>query len=198
MPSIEERYVSGELDFEAAVAQAIGHHLDRARLAPLLRVLAQRSEAAELSEHDAALYDEAGFVEEPVAVAAATTDREQRMHALTSTSMTAQDAAALLRVSPSRIRQRTGAGTLWAIKVGNKLLLPRVQFTPTGLVPNIDKVLAAVPRGLHPLSVEGLLTGSHTDLVVEGRPASIVQWLRSGGDPDAALDVVSAFDRTSA
>lgn len=198
MSTIEERYVSGEVDFETAAAEATGQHLDRTELVPLLRVLHRNRETAELSEHDAALYDEAGFVDAPVSVAAATTEREQRMRAMVRTALTAAEAADLLGVSPSRIRQRTTTGSLWALKETNKLLLPRVQFTSNGLVPHIDKILAAVPRGLHPLSVEGLLTEPHTDLAVDGEPASIVQWLRSGGDPSAALEVLEAFDWASA
>ena len=198
MSTLEERYLRGELDFEAAAAEATGHHLDRDDLLPLLGVLRQALGVAELSDHDTALYDDAGFVEAPVAGVALATDREQRMRTLTSTALTVRDAADLLRVSPSRVRQRTAAGSLWALKVDNKLVLPRVQFTPTGLVPGLEKILAAVPQGLHPLSLEGLLTEPHTDLAVEGRPASIVQWLRSGGDPAAAFAVVEAFDHAPA
>lgn len=198
MSTIEERYVSGELDFETAAAEAAGHALDREDLVPILRRLRRKPETAEISEHGAALYDETGFLEDPVAFAAVTTDRERRMHALTSTALTVSEAADRLDVSPSRVRQRTGAGTLWAIKVGNKLLLPRVQFTPTGLVPNLEKVQAAVPRGLHPLSVLGLLTESHAELTMNGEPRSIVHWLRGGGDPDTTLAVVDTFHRASA
>lgn len=197
MPTMEERYVNGEVDFETAAAEATGHSVERAELVPLLRALHQNAAAAELSVHDAALYDEAGFAESPVAAAAATIDHERRMRALTRSALTAAEAADLLGVSPARIRQRTTTGSLWALKVANKLLLPRVQFTADGVVPHIDKILAAVPRGLHPLSVEGLLDTPHAELAVDGRPASIVQWLRSGGDPVEALAVLEAFDRAS-
>lgn len=147
---------------------------------------------------ESVLYDEAGFTEVLGAVETIEADRERRMSLLADTALTVDEAAERLRVPPSQVRQRARAGTLWSVMVSNERLLPRVQFTSTGLVPNIEKVLVAVPRGVHPLSVWGLLTQPHADLALEGRPASIVQWLSSDGYAGAALAIVSALNWTSA
>ncbi|AEF43084.1 hypothetical protein [Hoyosella subflava] len=193
MGALEDRYLAGELDFEAAASEALGTDVARPALLPLLRALHRHSHpGAQISEHDAELYDAAGFGEDPLSVAVARADREARMRSLTSGALTVEAAAQRLGVSASRVRQRTGAGSLWALKVGHKLLLPQIQFTEDGLVPNIDKVLSAMPDGTHPLTVHGLLTEPSADLTIEGAPSSIVQWLAAGGDPEAALDIVAA------
>ena len=109
--TIDDRYLAGDVDFEAAVGEALGTPVSRETMLPLLHALRRGAHPnAQLSDHDAALYDAAGFTEDPLAPAAAAAEREQRMRQLTATAKTVEEAAGLLGVSTSRIRQRAGAG----------------------------------------------------------------------------------------
>lgn len=195
MGTIDDRYLAGDVDFEDAVGEALGTPVSRETMLPLLHALRRGAHPnAQLSDHEAALYDAAGFTEDPLAPAAAAAEREQRMRELTATARTVEEAARLLGVSTSRIRQRAGAGSVWAIKVGNKLLLPAVQFTGAAMVPNLDRILTALPDGLHPLAFERSLTDPRVDLTLDGRPASVIDWLTSGGDVETALEVITQIE----
>ncbi|MFD9665816.1 DNA-binding protein [Rhodococcus sp. NPDC059968] len=195
MGTIDDRYLAGDVDFEAAVGEALGTPVSREAMLPLLHALRRGAHpSAQLSDHDAALYDAAGFTEDPLAPAAAAAEREQRMRELTATARTVEEAARLLGVSTSRIRQRAGAGSVWAIKVGNKLLLPAVQFTGEAMVPNLDRLLTMLPDGLHPLALERALTDPRADLMLDGGPVSVIGWLTSGGDVESAQEIITQIE----
>ncbi|MDH6283903.1 hypothetical protein M2284_001524 [Rhodococcus sp. LBL1] len=194
MSSAENQYLAGDLDFEAAVASVLGTStVDRRLLVPILHALKEATHpASELSARDAALLDAAGLQASPMAVAAAAADRQARMRELVETALTVDEAAERLGVSTSRVRQRAGDRSLWAIKRAHRLLLPAIQFTASGQVPGLDAVLAALPEDVHPLSVLGLLTTPQPDLRLENVEVPIIEWLTAGGDTRQALDVVEA------
>ncbi|MDH6284621.1 DNA-binding protein [Prescottella agglutinans] len=195
MTSVEDRYLAGDLDFEAAAANALGTStVDRRLLVPILHALKDATHPpSELSAHDAALLDVAGLPDSPMAVATAVADRQARMQELVDTALTVDEAAERLGVSTSRVRQRAGDRSLWSIKRAHRLLLPAIQFTGNGLVPGLDAVLAALPEDAHPLSVLGLLTTPQPDLRLEKVEVPIIEWLTAGGETRQVLDVVDAF-----
>ncbi|SEB76912.1 hypothetical protein [Rhodococcus koreensis] len=144
---------------------------------------------------EAAMYDAADFGEDQDAYRRKMLDNVAAYTRLLSTARTSAEVSALLEVDPSRIRQRVADRTLWALKDQGKWLFPALQFEPDGprpgLVRGLDKILSALPAGLHPLAVEGLLTTPQDQLRDdEGKPASILHWLRSGGDIATASGVV--------
>ncbi|GAB2643518.1 hypothetical protein ABI214_12655 [Prescottella soli] len=140
-----------------------------------------------LSEHDATLLTEAGFVTDPAAATAARADRDIRMQDLVHSSLSVADAAERLGVTAARIRQRLADGTLWAFDSGQGRLLPG-QFTADGAVPHLDKVLPLLDKDLHPLTVQALLTQPQPSLTVDGRPVSIVAWLTGSEGTDAEIE----------
>lgn len=183
----EDRYRSGHLAFEDALREVTGVPLDRNDFVQILHSLASRNPVVpELSEHDAHILEEAGFVGDRTAATAARLDRDIRMAKLVHNSKSIDDAATHLGVTPARIRQRITAGTLWAFDSGrNRLLLPE-QFTDTGEVPHLDKIMPSIAKDLHPLTAQALLTQPQDSLVVDGHPVSIVAWLTGsvGSDTD--------------
>jgi hypothetical protein len=199
--SIESRFLGGSLDFETALSEVSGVQIRRVDLAQVLRQVAERTAsttAAEpaLSEHDAQLLDESGLGTDRAASAAATLSRDLQMRELTRTALSVDDAVTRLRVTPGRVRQRITEGTLWAFTSGRRRMLPAVQFTDSGEVPYLDRVTPLLPRDLHPLTVQALLTLPRPELLVDGQPASIVRFLAasagSAEDIAAIKDVVTA------
>jgi len=73
--------------------------------------------------------------------------------------------AQLLSVDESRIRQRISKGTLYAI-IGdnNKKVLPRFQFTKTGTLPGLEKVLPAINNDVHPIAIQRFFLTPSEDL----------------------------------
>ncbi len=108
--------------------------------------------------------------------------------ALLATARTVSEAARCLGVDQSRVRQRLGQRTLYGIKTTRSWRLPAFQFDldqPDRLVPGIGRVLAGLPPHLHPVAVYNWLTLPDPDLSWQGGPLSPLDWLRSGGDPEA-------------
>ncbi|QIX53889.1 DNA-binding protein [Rhodococcus sp. DMU1] len=196
MTDVEDRYLAGEVDFESAAADALDTpSIDRRDLLPLLHALRVATHpAASLAAHEADLLDAGGAPESPLALAIAVADRTARMRRLLDSALTVEQAAERLGgVGASRVRQRVGDRSLWAIKRANRLLLPAVQFTDDGQVPGLDAVLRALPENMQPLSIHGLLTTPQPSLVVDGAPNSVLDWLLTGGTVEDALSVVDQY-----
>lgn len=124
----------------------------------------------------------AGASQDPVVGGAA------KYAALLATARPVAEAARLLDVGPSRVRQRLGARTLYGLKTPRGWRLPAFQFDldqPDRLVPGIGAVLAALPPDLHPVGAYNWLTLPDPDLAWGDAPVSPLDWLRSGGDPAA-------------
>lgn len=115
-----------------------------------------------------------------------------RQQDILAEALTAKQVAALLDVTDSRVRQRSGDGTLFAIPGagrgrGSGLRFPRFQFTDRGELPGWGTVSRALPENANPVAVEHFLTHAHPDLGDgELTPA---QWLAAGkpAEPVAAL-----------
>src|SRR6476661_9761244 len=92
--STEARYLRGDLGFEDALREVTGTDVGRKFFAQILHSLSDRNPAAPpLSDHDAALLTEAGFVDDPAAATAARVDRDIRMQELVRGSLSIAQAA---------------------------------------------------------------------------------------------------------
>lgn len=177
-------------------------NFQRADLVAALKTLpAIKPGAAALTEDEARLLDEAGFTEDPVAFAEAAADIVAHTALLINTAYTGPEVASLLGINESRVRQRRLAGTLWAIERDGTWVYPVIQFElnpktgkPDKQIRGLEQVLRALPTGMHPTAVAGLLRTPQTDLSIDGQPRSIVEWLRSGGPVAPALQLIEIAD----
>ena len=101
-----------------------------------------------------------------------------------ATSLTAEQAAKRLRVSPSRVRQRLLARPprLYGIRRGSKWHLPGFQFGTHDLVPGIDKVIERIDPELNPVAVYQWFHQPNVDLEQDGSFLSPLEWLNQGLD----------------
>ena len=118
------------------------------------------------------------------------------MARLRADSLSVEEAAKLLGVNPSRIRQRLGGKprTLLGMKVGRSWRVFRYQFDGDQLVPNLEKVIAAMPPRQDPVGDHNWLTLPESDLEVDDRPVSPITWLRRGHDPEPVIEVARWLD----
>ena len=117
---------------------------------------------------------------------------------LLASSLTVDQTARLLRVNPSRIRQRLTAHppSLYGIKDGARWRIPSFQFAGKRTIPGIATVVAALPTTLHPVAVYRWLTSAHPDLYRDSKEElaiSPLDWLRTGGSPDVVADLARAL-----
>ena len=115
--------------------------------------------------------------------------------AILDSSFSVEEAARLLRVDASRVRQRLAGRTLYGIKTSDGWRLPRFQFSERGgLVSGIEKVLTHLPIDLHPIEVYSWFTKPNVDLHTrddEEQPLTPLEWLETGHSPDSAAELAA-------
>ena len=107
-----------------------------------------------------------------------------RYAAILADSEDVADVAARLGVTRARIRQRAAERTLLAIREDDEWRFPRAQFADRAPIRGLPAVSLAIPPDLHPVAVWSFLREPIADLALNERPASPLEWLRSGGSPD--------------
>jgi hypothetical protein len=182
----------------------IGTIKTRLRVSEIERVVAEQnihaeaSGKGELSEDEKKALDAAGFnrtplaqdAEDPVAVAAAEYTR------LREESLSTAEAAQLLDVEDSRVRQRLAgkAPTLYGLKVDGDWRVPRFQFDGNARVPGIEKVIPHLRAGLNPVSIVRWFTTPNPDLRPdedEERSLSPLEWLKTGHEPSVVAELAA-------
>lgn len=109
--------------------------------------------------------------------------------ALIASALSTKQAAMMLGVDPSRIRQRlTGRPcSLFGVKRHGGWLLPRFQFLGKTEVPGISQIVPHLDPNLNPVAVARWFLSPNPDLVVDegdGQPVSPRDWLVSGHSPE--------------
>ncbi|MBN9611693.1 MAG: hypothetical protein BGO26_05320 [Actinobacteria bacterium 69-20] len=146
-----------------------------------------------LTPDEAAIYDEAGMVEDVQALQQQAADSAARFLALLATAIPVAEAAARIGVSRSRMQQMIAARDVWALRQGSRWLLPAIQFDEDALISGWSTFARAFPESAHPLEILGLLTSAQPELHVGGRPQTVIDWLRGGGSPLAAASLAAGL-----
>jgi hypothetical protein len=122
---------------------------------------------------------------------------EAQYMALLEESLSAADAAKLLRVDVSRIRQRLRERSLFGIEYEGSWRLPRFQFERRLVIPGLAQVLKELPSDLFPLDVVDWFLLPEPDLRLEDgtAPQSPREWLMSGRPVNAVVALARDFSR---
>ena len=151
--------------------------------------------APQLSSSEASLLDAGGLPEEEADEPSALERAAIELEAMREHSLTLEEAARALGVSPARLRQRLAPGnrTLLGLKDGRSWRIPRFQFTggTKRLVPGLARVLPKVRADAHPVAVARWFATPHQDLVIgdDEKRATPLRWLSAGNDPDVVADL---------
>jgi len=102
--------------------------------------------------------------------------------ALLEDSLCVAEAAELLRVGASRVRQRLRGRTLFGIEHERSWILPRFQFARRLVIPGLAEILKALPPDLFPLDIVDWFVLPDPDLQVDGDAVALSprQWLLAG------------------
>ena len=117
--------------------------------------------------------------------------------ALLEESLSAVEAAKLLHVDVSRVRQRLRGRSLFGIEHEGSWRLPRFQFERRLVIPGLAHILEALPRDLFPLDVVDWFVLSDSDLQLDSdaSPLSPREWLLSGRPVDTVVTLARDFTR---
>ena len=111
---------------------------------------------------------------------------------LVAASLSVPEAARLLAVDVSRVRQRLTDGTLFGFKIRRQWRLPSWQFVGDREVPGLADVLPGLPIK-DPQSVTEFFTTPNIDLSTDGEPLAPLQWLRAGRSPARVRNLVESL-----
>ncbi|HEY7215584.1 MAG TPA: hypothetical protein VIC28_13220 [Thermoanaerobaculia bacterium] len=170
----------------------------REAITRLPRTLYPRDSRGELTEAEAEVLEQGGFVLEPESSATedplALTVAEYA--ALLKSSLSTSEAAKRLGVDSSRIRQRLTSvpPTLYGIRVGSSWYIPEFQFDGDELIRGIGEVIAQLDPELHPVAVFRWFTTPNPDLSNgdrRGGSLSPREWLRLGFPVQPAVELAS-------
>ncbi len=106
-----------------------------------------------------------------------------RWASLLLNSVTTAEAAGMIGVQESRVRQRLANRTLYGFKHEDAWRVPRFQFYDDRLVPGVATVFPRLADTITPVAVETWFTIPTMELVLDGQPMSPRDWLIAGGDP---------------
>ncbi|MFE4835817.1 helix-turn-helix domain-containing protein [Arthrobacter sp. NPDC056691] len=112
-----------------------------------------------------------------------------------SSSLTTDEVAEHLDLSASTVRRYKAERKLYSYRANGRLLFPVWQFIQRGRrrLPALDRVLAALPVGLHPQAVAGFFQTPKPDLVITGEAVSAAAWLESGAPVEPVLAIADAL-----
>jgi hypothetical protein len=117
--------------------------------------------------------------------------------ALLEESLSAAEAAKLLNVDVSRVRQRLRDRSLFGIEHEGSWRLPRFQFERRHVIPKLSHILKALPLDLFPLDVVDWFVLPDSDLQLDGdtAPLSPREWLLSGRPVEAVVTLARDLTR---
>jgi hypothetical protein len=121
----------------------------------------------------------------------ASTQTAARTALLAAAALTVKEVAAMLDRSEIRVRQRLAEHTLLGTRAGRTWRIPAFQFQDSAELPGWDKVMTAFPADVHPLTVKRFLDSDNPDLDADGGPTTPRQWLASGGDVGAVVELAA-------
>ncbi|WP_051687285.1 hypothetical protein [Microbulbifer sp. HZ11] len=108
--------------------------------------------------------------------------RQQRFQKALHESLSTMQVAETLNVNSEKVLQLAAAGKLFSIGPDQARRFPEFQFTPTGILPHLDKFLYAM-EGWHPLTIIQFFTVPDPDLTMGTEQSiSAAEWLAKGGD----------------
>jgi hypothetical protein len=117
--------------------------------------------------------------------------------ALLEESLSAAEAAKLLDVDVSRVRQRLRERSLFGIEHEGSWRLPRFQFERRLVIPGLARILNALPSDLFPLDVVDWFVLADPDLQLERDPSPLNprEWLLSGRPVETVVTLASDLRR---
>lgn len=112
-------------------------------------------------------------------------------------SLSAEEARALLRITPTALRRLSRRGYLHAVESDAAWRYPSWQFSgrPTvAVVPGIERVAPAVPKLWSFATLNSFMTTPRRELDVDGGAVSPVDWLIRGHDPHRIVQILISLE----
>jgi hypothetical protein len=108
-----------------------------------------------------------------------------------SGSVSIKEAAAILGVDRSRVSRRITGKALWAFDLQGSRRIPRWQFLGDELLPGLDVIVPAIPRGTTPAVLDVFMHTPQPDF----DDRTPIEHLAAGGDPALVAGFIADLGR---
>ena len=173
---LEARGISGP----EAVAEALHRILEN--MEPMVYDPPTRG----LTEHEQAILREGGLRLKRTSGPDLVAEGAVRFAALVEHSLSVEEVAAHLKVTPGRVHQMISSRVLYSFRVDARRLVPGFQIRDGKLIPNIAQVNKALPATMHPLGIFNWYHRENVDLYIDDQQElclTPLEWLAEGRDP---------------
>ena len=139
-----------------------------------------------LTEHEQAILREGGLRLDRTGGPDLAAEGAVRFAALVERSLSAEEVATQLKVTPGRVHQMISSRDLYSFRVDARRLVPGFQIRDGRLIPNIAQVNKALPATMHPLGIFNWYHGENVDLYIDDEQEvclTPLEWLAEGRDP---------------
>jgi len=146
----------------------------------------------DLSEHELNILEQGGFPPLPECVSSSEnmTTVAGEIGVMIAGSLSQAQAAQLMGVDPSRVRQRISQRTLYAILGDDNVkVLPRFQFTDKGALPGLEKILPVINDEAHPIAIQRFFLTASPDLYSDEAKTNLSprDWLITRHSPEPII-----------
>ena len=173
---LEARGISGP----EAVAEALHRILEN------MEPMVYDSPTRGLTEHEQAILREGGLRLKRTSGPDLVAEGAVRFAALVEHSLSVEEVAAHLKVTPGRVHQMISSRDLYSFRVDARRLVPGFQIRDGKLIPNIAQVNKALPATMHPLGIFNWYHRENVDLYIDDQQElclTPLEWLAEGRDP---------------
>jgi hypothetical protein len=108
-----------------------------------------------------------------------------------SGSVSIKEATAILGIDRSRVSRRITGKALWAFDLQGTRRIPRWQFLGAELLPGLDVIVPAIPRGTTPAALEAFMHTPQPDF----DDRTPIEHLAAGGDPAVVAGFIADLGR---
>jgi hypothetical protein len=115
----------------------------------------------------------------------------RRLTGVLSESVSIKEAAGILGVDRSRVSRHITGKTLWAFDLQGSRRIPRWQFLGGGLLPGLDVIVPAIPRGATPAVLEVFMHTPQPDF----DDRTPIEHLAAGGDSALVAGFIADLGR---
>lgn len=139
-----------------------------------------------LTEHEQAILREGGLRLERTSGPDLVAEGAVRFAALVEHSLSVEEVATKLKVTPGRVHQMITSRDLYSFRVDARRLVPGFQIRDGRLIPNIAQVNKALPATMHPLGIFNWYHRENVDLYIDDAQEvclTPLEWLAEGRDP---------------
>ena len=139
-----------------------------------------------LTKHEQAILREGGLRLERTGGPDLVAEGAVRFAALVEHSLSVEEVATKLRVTPGRVHQMITSRDLYSFRVDARRLVPGFQIRDGRLIPNIAQVNKALPATMHPLGIFNWYHRENVDLYIDDEQKECLtplEWLEEGRDP---------------